>query len=561
MADDGLILDAIQQHEVRQKDTVFMTQPLGGGKVVDYTWGETVDQARRMAAHLQSRGLGAGDHIALLSKNCAHFFMAELAIWLAGGTTVAIFPTEGPDTIRFVLEHSDAKLLFVGKLDNWDQQQAGVPPDLPCIALPLAPPTRFNQWDDLVARAEPLAGKLARDAGDLAMIIYTSGSTGTPKGAMISFGAVSAVAKGYTDDLDKTLHLDADTRGRVLSYLPLAHSYERAVIASPAWYSGRLHIFFAESLDTFLADLNRARPNLFVSVPRLWLKFQQGVLAKIPEKKLNFLLGLPIIGKLVGRKVLTGLGLDQVQLAASASAPIPPELIAWYRKLGLNLLEGYGMTEDFAFSHHSTAQCNAPGYVGIPYEGVEVRIGPGSEILIKSPGQMKGYYKRPDLDKESFTEDGFFKTGDMGERRPDGLLKVTGRVKELFKTAKGKYVAPAPIENRINEHPLVELSMVSGVGQPSAYGIVVLAEHIRPKLTDPVVRAEVQAEMAALLKRVNKGVADYERLQMLVIAKEPWSIENGCLTPTMKIKRSRIEAELQQQVDNWYREKSPVLWA
>jgi long-subunit acyl-CoA synthetase (AMP-forming) len=536
-----------------------MTQPLGGGKVVDYTWGETVDQARRMAAHLQSRGLGAGSHVAILSKNCAHFFIAELAIWMAGGTTVAIFPTEGPDTIRFVLEHSDARLLFVGKLDTWEQQKAGVPDDLPCIALPLAPKTSFNQWDELIGRTAPLSGKLKRDADDLAMIIYTSGSTGVPKGAMISFGAVSAVGKGYTDDLRP--RMGPDGRWRVLSYLPLAHSYERAVIASPAWHSGRLHIFFAESLDTFVADLNRARPNLFLSVPRLWLKFQQGVLAKMPEKKLNFLLGLPIIGKLIGRKVLTGLGLDQVQLAASASAPIPPELIAWYRKLGLNLLEGYGMTEDFAFSHHSTEQFNAPGYVGIPYDGVEVRIGAGNEILIKSPGQMKGYYKRPDLDAESFTEDGFFKTGDMGERRPDGLLRVTGRVKELFKTAKGKYVAPAPIENRINEHPLVELSMVSGVGQPAAYGIVVLAEHVRPTLSDPAVRAEVQAEMAALLKRVNDGVADYERLQMLVIAKEPWSIENGCLTPTMKIKRNRIEADLQDKIDNWYRDKSPVLWA
>ena len=559
MAHDKLILDFVQQHETNQRDTVFMTQPLGGGKVVDYTWGETIDQARRMAAHLQSRGLGAGSHIAILSKNCAHFFMAELAIWMAGGTTVAIFPTEGPDTIRFVLEHSDARLLFVGKLDTWEHQQAGVPADLPCIALPLAPRTSFNQWDDITARTEPLAGHVTRGADDLAMIIYTSGSTGTPKGAMISFGAVSAVAKGYTDDLAQ--RRGADALWRVLSYLPLAHSYERAVIAAPAWHSGRLHIFFAEALDTFVADLNRARPHLFLSVPRLWLKFQQGVLAKIPPKKLNFLLGLPIIGKLIGRKVLTGLGLDQVQLAASASAPIPPDLIAWYRKLGLNLLEGYGMTEDFAFSHHSTEQLNAPGYVGIPYDGVEVRIGPGSEILIKSPGQMKGYYKRPDLDAESFTEDGFFKTGDMGERRPDGLLKVTGRVKELFKTAKGKYVAPAPIENHINEHPLVELSIVSGVGQPAAYGMVVLADHVRPRLGDAAVRAEVESEMAALLQRVNAKVADHERLQMLVIAPEPWSIENGYLTPTMKIKRSRIEADAAAQVDAWYRSNKPVHWA
>ncbi|MEO7940307.1 MAG: AMP-binding protein [Burkholderiaceae bacterium] len=559
MAHDTLILERIQDHALSRKDTVFLTQPLGAGKVANYTWGETVDQARRMAAHLQSRGVGAGSHIAILSKNCAHFFMAELAIWLAGGTTVAIFPTEGPDTIRFVLEHSDAKLLFVGKLDTWEQQKGGVPADLPCIALPLAPATGFEQWDDLIARTEPLTATVSRAADDLAMLIYTSGSTGTPKGAMITFGAVTAVGQGYADDMGG--RMGSEAVWRVLSYLPLAHSYERAVVAAPAWQSGRLHIFFAESLDTFVADLHRARPQIFLSVPRLWLKFQQGVLAKMPAKKLDFLLGLPIIGKLVGRKVLTGLGLDQVQLAASASAPIPPDLIAWYRKLGLNLLEGYGMTEDFAFSHHSTEAHNAPGYVGIPYPGVEVRIGAGSEILIKSPGQMKGYYKRPDLDAEAFTEDGFFKTGDMGERRTDGLLKVTGRVKELFKTAKGKYVAPAPIENRINEHPLVELSMVSGVGQPSAYGIVVLAEHIRPNLSKPTVRTEVEIEMAALLKRVNAGVADYERLQMIVIAKEPWSIENGCLTPTMKIKRSRIEADLQGKIDNWYKTKGAVLWA
>ncbi len=559
MAEHKLILDFIQDHAVNKKDTVFLTQPLGAGKVANYTWGETIDQARRMAAHLQSRGIGPGSHIAILSKNCAHFFIAELAIWLAGGTTVAIFPTEGPETVRFVLEHSDSRLLFVGKLDTWEQQKAGVPADLPCIALPLAPATRFDQWDDLIARTEPLAGTVSRAADDLAMLIYTSGSTGTPKGAMISFGAVTAVGQGYTDDMSGRMQDGAGWR--VLSYLPLAHSYERAVVAAPAWYSGRLHIFFAESLDTFLADLHRARPHLFLSVPRLWLKFQQGVLAKMPAKRLDFLLGLPIVGKLVGRKVLAGLGLDQVILAASASAPIPPDLIAWYRKLGLNLLEGYGMTEDFAFSHHSTETHNAPGYVGIPYPDVQVRIGADNEILIKSPGQMKGYYKRPDLDAESFAEDGFFKTGDMGERRPDGLLKVTGRVKELFKTAKGKYVAPAPIENRINEHPLVELSMVSGVGQPSAYCMVVLAEHIRGNLSKATVRTEVEIEMAALLKRVNAGVADYERLQMIVIAKEPWSIENGNLTPTMKIKRSRIEAEVQDKIDNWYKAKGPVLWA
>jgi long-subunit acyl-CoA synthetase (AMP-forming) len=461
--------------------------------------------------------------------------------------------------VRFVLEHSDAKLLFVGKLDIWNQQAPGVPQGMPCIALPLAPQTRFDTWDAIVARTQPLAGRTQRKPEENAMIIYTSGSTGTPKGAMISFRAVTAVAEGYAKDIREQSGITGDYR--VLSYLPLAHSFERAVVECVSWVDGGGHIFFAEALDTFLADLQRARPTLFISVPRLWLKFQQGVLAKMPAKKLDFLLGLPIIGKLVGRKVLTGLGLDQVKLAASGSAPIPPELIAWYRKLGLKLMEGYGMTEDFTFSHRSTAALNAPGYVGTPYPSVSVRIGEGSEILIKSPGQMTGYYKRPDLDAECFTSDGYFRTGDMGERRPDGLLKLTGRVKELFKTAKGKYVAPAPIENLINEHPMVELSIVSGVGRPSAYACVVLAETLRPRLSEPELRAEIEREMEQVLRRVNAAVADYERLQMMVIAREPWSIENGCLTPTMKIKRSRIEANAEAQIDSWYRRNSAVVWS
>jgi long-subunit acyl-CoA synthetase (AMP-forming) len=219
------------------------------------------------------------------------------------------------------------------------------------------------------------------------------------------------------------------------------------------------------------------------------------------------------------------------------------------------------MTEDFAYSHSSKADASAAGWVGVPYPGVEVKISEDGEVLIKSPGQMVGYYKQPELTAESLTPDGFFRTGDLGERNPRGMLKLTGRAKELFKTAKGKYVAPAPIENMLGESPMIETVMVSGVGQQAAYGLVVLAEDLRPKMADPAVRAEVERELGERLRQVNARVADYEQLKMLVIAKEPFSIENGLLTPTMKIRRARIENTVAPKLDAWYAQKGPVVWA
>ena len=559
MSESTLILDHVLDHEASQPQRVYLTQPVGDGRVVDYTWAQVLDQSRRMAAHLQSRGFAPGARIAILSKNCAHFIMAELAIWMSGHTTVAIFPTETAETVRYVLEHSEASLLFVGKLDTWPQQQPGVPEGLPCIAFPLAPDTAFEGWDAIVARTAPLPGRPQRAQDDLAMLIYTSGSTGQPKGVMVSFGALTRAAQGIVKDVRQ--RLSGGGENRMLSYLPLAHSFERSWVEAASLVDGGTHLFFAEALDTFLEDLRRARPTMFISVPRLWLKFQQGVFAQMPPEKLDRLLRIPLLGRVVARKVLKGLGLDAVIQAGSGSAPIPADLIAWYRRLGLKLFEGYAMTEDNSYSHSSNEHFGEPGYVGVPLPGVEVRLSPEGEILIKSPGQFSGYYKQPELTAASFTEDGFFRTGDLGERRADGLLRITGRAKELFKTAKGKYVAPAPVENLVNAHPMVELSLVSGVGQSAPYALVVLAEELRPRLADAAVRSRVEAELERLLQDVNRGLADYERLGMIVIAPQPWSIENGFLTPTMKVRRSRIEAAIAPQVPGWYASGRRVHWA
>lgn len=550
---DKLLLDAAYEWEKNTPDRLYMTQPVGDGKVIEYTWGETFDQARRMASHLQSLDLPPGSNIALVSKNCAHFIMAELAIWMAGHTTVALYPTLNAETVGYILEHSESRLLFVGKLDDWDDMAPGVPDSLPKIAFPLAPETDYPKWDDIIAQHEPIAGNPSPPADAIALICYTSGSTGKPKGVMHSFASASAPTLNGIDELDIT------SEDRMLSYLPLAHVMERALVECGSFYAG-FQIYFADSLDTFVEDLKRARPTLFISVPRLWLKFQMGVFQKFPEKKLSRLLKIPIVGSIVRKKVLDGLGLLHVRLAGSGSAPIPPELINWYDSLGISILEGYGMSEDFAYSHASKPDLRRAGYVGRPSPGVETRVSDDGEIQIKSPGDMVGYYKAPDLTAACYTEDGFFRTGDRGEYSEDGLLKITGRVKELFKTSKGKYVAPVPIENLLNAHPHIELSCVSGVGRPACHAIVQVAEELRPKLSEEEVRREIENEMEALLKSVNDEVEEFESVQFIAVVGEEWDINNGFLTPTLKIKRESIEGAYNPHLDDWYDSRQRVIW-
>lgn len=554
MSAPELLLDFVYKNETERAEKVWLTQPVTGGSVVDYTWNEAVGQARRMATHLKSMGFEQGSKIGMVSKNCAHFMIAELAIWMAGYTTVALYPTANQETVDYVLKHSDAKLLFVGKLDTWDEVKAGVPDTMPMIAFPLAPKTDLPQWNDIIAKTDPIEGKPARGRDEVGLIIYTSGSTGRPKGVMHGFGAMSDAVCGMVEELK----LQGEDRG--LSYLPLAHVFERAYVECTSMVAAH-HIFFAESLDTFVQDLQRCRPTVFISVPRLWLKFQLGVFKNMPEKKLNRLLKIPILSGIIKKKILQKLGLDTVRLAGSGSAPIPAELIAWYRKLGLNIVEGYAMSEDFAYSHLSTEEFNEPGYVGVPYKGVQVRISDDGEILINSAGKMLGYYKQEDLTKESFTEDGFFKTGDRGERKANGLLKITGRVKEIFKTSKGKYISPAPIENLINNDSHVELSCVSGLGMPQPYAQIVVAEDLRENLSDPAVREKIDTALHQLLGAVNAELEHHEHLQFMVVVADEWTIANGCLTPTMKIRRSAIEELANPHMEAWYETGKKVLWA
>ena len=553
IADDKLLLQQFYKTVARRGAAPYLTQPMGGGRIEEFSYERALDEARRMASHLKSLGYEPGSQIAMISKNCAWFLITELAIWMAGYTSVALYPTLNAETVQYILEHSEAKLLFVGKLDTWAEMKPGVPDGLPMIRFPLSPDEDCPKWNDIIAESAPIDGPPTRAGSDLAIIVYTSGSTGRPKGVCHSFAGLSLAAHG----LHEALNLRPDDRA--LSYLPLAHVMERWAYGCVPLVVG-FHLFFAESLDTFVQDLQRARPTLFISVPRLWLKFQLGVFKKMPEKKLKRMLKIPILRGIVKKKILQNLGLDQVRFAASGSAPVPAELIQWYRDLGLQLLEGYGMSENMSYSHVSTPGRAKAGFVGHTYADVECRISDEGEIQVKSPANMMGYFKAPELTEAAFTEDGWLKTGDRGEVAPDGLLKITGRVKELFKTAKGKYVAPAPIENILNNDGHIELSCVAGSGQVKPHAVVQLSEDLLPTLDQPGVKDKITKALEALIGTVNSQVEVFEQIGFIVVAKDRWTIEAGFLTPTMKIRRPKLEDTYGPQQDGWYAENKKVIW-
>ncbi len=557
ISSDLLALDRLYFWEKSAPARVALTQPMGGGVTLDITWGEVGKQVRSMATFLQAQGWEPGSKVAILSKNCAWWMMTDLAIWMAGHVSVPLYPTLAHDTVRQILTHSEAKACFIGKLDGWEGMKPGVPADMPCYSYPLSPADavkNYQGWEIICKGNKPLQGNPTRAADDLATLIYTSGTTGMPKGVMHSFGNFAwALDTGI-----KRLPMGPDDR--MLSYLPLAHVVER-VLVEHGWLRTGMHVFFAESLETFAADLQRSRPTIFFSVPRLWVKFQQGIHHKMPPAKLNRLLSIPILGGIVRRKVMKALGLDLCRIAAGGAAPMPLALLQWYSKLGLNINEGYGMTENLAVSHITEPGKMQQGTVGPAYDGVEHRIDAQTgEIQMRSPALMLGYYKAPEQTQDAMTSDGWLRTGDKGKIDGQGLLHITGRVKDLFKTGKGKYVAPAPIEDRLMMHESIEACVVTGANLGQPLGLLMLGPEYLAKTKDPAARTELETSLTEHLKGVNAKLDPHEKLQCLVVMTTAWTVENDLITPTFKVKRNRIEDLYAKKYEAWESSGKKVIW-
>ncbi|WP_279504489.1 AMP-binding protein [Aeromonas veronii] len=534
-----LPLEMLYHWERQCPDRTYLRQTINR-EYVDFTWGEVADEARRMVTALRHLGLVAGDKVALLSKNCAQWFIADLAMQMGQYVSVPIYPTANVDTIEYVLRHSEAKAIFVGKLDDWKSQEAGVPADLLRIAFPYDTMPASHQWDDLLEAHEPIPDSPVQAPDSLLSLVYTSGSTGKPKGAMLSVERYA----WSCEKLVETVSLSQADRG--FSYLPLAHITERVYIYGGSLYGGAT-IAFPESLDTFIEDVKRCRPTVFISVPRLWAMFRIKIHEKLPQKKLELLLKIPLISGLIKRKLQKGLGLDQARVLGCGSAPVSPALLEWYLSIGLKVTEAWGMTENHAYSTiNYPFRADKIGTVGKAGIGVTIKISDEGEILCRCEGMMLGYYKDPEHSAEAIDAEGWLHTGDMGKLDKEGYLTITGRMKDVFKTAKGKYVAPVPIEGLLGQEPIIEQLCVIGYGMPQPIALVQLAESAMKGN-----REEVNARLEAARVRVNDQLESHAKIRGILVVKTPWNIENGVLTPTMKIKRHLLEQKYAQVGDSW----------
>ncbi|WP_162047043.1 AMP-binding protein [Vibrio taketomensis] len=510
---------------------------------VEYTFADVADKALRLVTALRELGVQPGDKVALISKNCAEWFICDLAMMLGDYVSVPVFPTAGSDTIEHCITHSGSKVLIAGKLDDAaaTEQIINQMSDLITISLayPSAPTNCQHSFNQLVDNATPSEERPIHYDDKLMSIVYTSGTSGLPKGAMLTYGAFSWSAQQLIN------HIGIEPSDRLFSYLPLAHITERVYIFGSS-ISGGIQTAFPESLDTFIEDVKMHRPTLFISVPRLWTLFQQRIQDKLPQKKLNFLLKIPFVNSLIKKKLADGLGLDQARVLGCGSAPVSPALLDWYHSVGLNITEAWGMTESFAYSTlNYPFRADKIGSVGNAGPGIELKIAADEEIMVRSKGLFSGYYKNDEATQETFDNEGWLHTGDIGYLDADGYLTIQGRKKDTFKTAKGKFVAPVPIEKKLFEYSRVEMMCLIGSGLPAP--ILLVVPHDFPHFD----RERYARTSERVIKRMNQELESHEQIKGVLMIKDPWSIENGILTPTLKIKRHVLEKKYHDVGANW----------
>jgi long-subunit acyl-CoA synthetase (AMP-forming) len=550
------IVSHFYKWEEATPEATFLRQP-SGDSWKTYSWQEAGIEARKIATYL-NENLGEGRHnIGILSKNCAHWIMADLAIFISNNVSVPYYANSVGEQLNNLIKHSEIKILFVGKLENWDKVKNSIPEDVKVISFPHYEGNQKidmgTKWEDLLNQCNPLEGNPLPNMSDLFTIMYTSGTTGNPKGVMLSNIQPASLLENERKHND--LELFSVNNPRFFSYLPLNHIAERVIVEMAALSSGG-SISFVESLDTFAKNLKDTQPDAFLAVPRIWTKFQMAILAKLPQKKLSRLLSIPIISSIIKKKLKNNLGLSRAKIVLTGAAPISEVTLRWYKKIGITVQEVYAMTENCGGCSLMRKNALNYGTVGKALTNCKIKLAPGTnEVLVQADWVMDGYYKEAELSAE-ILKDGYLHTGDQGSIDEEGFLTLTGRVKDTFKSGKGEFVVPGPIELEFESNSFIEQICVVGLGLPQPLALIVLSEHCQ-KYNN----SDVEKNLHDTIVRVNEKLVKHERLKALILLNENWTVENEMLTPTMKIKRSEIDKRYKSNYHDWYENGPNVIWA
>lgn len=543
--------------------------------------------AEKVASALLEKGLTPGDRVALISNNRPEWHIVDLGILMAGMINVPIYPTITEEDYEYIMNDAECKLCFVSdeelfiKVRNVEKKVSSLKGIYSLDKLSAAP-----HWLDFCAEGEGKNKDRMKEImegvkeEDLATLIYTSGTTGRPKGVMLSHKNLVSNA------LSSRKRLPVDSNSKSLSFLPLCHVYERMVCYMYIYVG--TSIYFAESLDTIGDNLREVKPQVFTAVPRLLEKVYDKIVAKGQEltgikralffwalslgqeyeihgKSAFYKWQLSIANKIIFNKWRDALG-GNCKAVASGAAALQPRLARVFLAAQIPVMEGYGLTETspvIAVNEQKNDGVRI-GTVGRPLEDVHVRIAADGEIEVKGPNVMMGYYNNEAATKEVFTEDGWFKTGDLGEMVEGEYLKITGRKKETFKTSGGKYVAPQILENKMKESSFIEQIMVIGEGEKHPAAIIqpafdFLKEWCKRKginyTTDAemVKESEIHDRIMQDVEKYNENFAQYERIKKIILAGSVWGIDSGEMTPTMKVKRRVVMENFAKEIEECYR--------
>ncbi|MEY3017691.1 MAG: hypothetical protein RL336_826 [Pseudomonadota bacterium] len=494
----------------------------------EFTWAEVADRVRRTASFILGLDLPRGSRIALWSANSMDWVIVDLAIMLSGHVSVPLYPGQDIKSANYILDHAECSLMFLGVVDQHAAIANGdITREMPTVAMLGCQVECTDKLSNIIATFEPYQPSPVPDDNDMMTILYTSGTTGNPKGVVHVHGTPGKVVPRMIDAWK--LGLDGD-RERYFSFLPMSHAAERIVVEMGSFYLSPT-VSFSEGLETFGDELRSVQPTLFFAVPRLWAKFKAGVDAKVPADVQAHM------NDEQRAQVRAMLGLAKAKFVITGSAPTPVDIQEWFISMGINLRDGYGMTENFIDGCIFNGDEPIPGCVGKTFKGSEVRISEDGEICFRGAGLMQGYYKNPEKTAEVLI-DGWYHTGDSGRIDENGNLWVTGRLGEVFKTTKGKFVQPPELENRFGGVSLLAQLLIFGHGKDQPLLLTNLSEVAHASGKD---QAAISAELEAALEQINSQLPPYEKIPQIFITKEDWRIDNGLLTPTMKLKRRQIE--------------------